>query len=84
MDGIESADKSCLHHISHEQRICRLEEDHEKTVSKIQKLEENMKNPSITLAIISLFGVMISAGAAFAGVVMAPIIMPMMKSWGWM
>lgn len=58
---------SCPYHIDHETRLKRLEE-------RTEDMEKQIGNPAVWVALISVFGSMVTAGMAFLGVVLAPVV----------
>ena len=54
--------EECKYHADHENRITRLEHD-------MEEIKKDNKKQSITVAAISLIGVIITAMSSFAGVV---------------
>ncbi len=58
---------NCPYHIDHETRIKNLE-------ASVTDMEKQLGNPAIWVALISVCGSVLTAGMAFAGVVLAPIV----------
>jgi len=57
----------CPYHIDHDTRIKRLEE-------AVTDMEKQISNPAVWVALVSVCGSVLTAGMAFAGVVLAPIV----------
>lgn len=60
-------EQRCPYHIDHERRIENLEQE-------CKTMKEKIGSPAVTVAIISLIGVLFSATSAFAAVIAAPVL----------
>lgn len=65
----------CIYHIDMETRMGVLEED-------MKVVKSNQKDPRVLIAVLGVVGTCFTATAAFAGVVLSPIILAILKSWG--
>lgn len=74
----------CPYHKDHETRIENLEEEQKEHRKEISAMEKRIGSPALAVAIISFLGVCVTASAAFAGVIAAPVIQAVLKSWGLM
>lgn len=65
---------NCPYHIDVDNRLRGCEEDIELLKKEDAVMKDRIGNPQVTIALISFFGVCITAMTSFAAVVFAPII----------